>query len=82
MSFKVLLRKFSSTSTSFCLSKICAFFLDPFLRGILTQQLKNDFEISSTDYAINFKSSLDYNLRIQALMFMLRLPNAMTSVIL
>ena len=82
MSFKVLFRKFSSTSTSFCLSKIWAFFLDPFLRGILSQQLKNDFEILSTDHAINFKSSLDYNLQIRALIFMLCLPNAMTSVIL
>ena len=45
MSFNVPFRKFSSTSASFYLSKICTLNLDPFLSGILSQQLKNDFEI-------------------------------------
>ena len=45
MSFNVPFRKFSSTSASFYLSKICTLHLDPFLSGILSQQLKNDFEI-------------------------------------
>ena len=45
MSLNVLFCKFSSTSTSFSWSKICPLYLNPFLRGILSQQLKNDFEI-------------------------------------
>ena len=36
MALTVLLRTFSSTSTSFCLSKICTLYLNPFLHGILS----------------------------------------------
>ena len=56
---------FQAQAHHFIWVKYAPFILDPFLRGILSQQLKNDFEISSAGYAVKFKSSLDYNLHIR-----------------
>ena len=61
-----------------CLIKICTLYLDPFLVAFSINNSKATSKFWSSVYAVNFKSSLDYNPQIRAYMLMLLcLPNAM-----
>ena len=66
-----------------CLIKICTLYLDRSYVAFSINNSKATSKFSSSVYAVNFKSSLDYNLRIWAkMLILLCLPNAMTLVIL